>query len=141
MKTFFDSSVLVAAFLADHENHEASFGALADATAKRSFCAAHSMAEVYSILTRLPGRHRATPEHASLFINDLYDRLTPVTLTAPQYHSVVTASAQGGISGGAIYDALILQCAVRARAENILTWNLHDFRRIAPNLASIIRTP
>lgn len=141
MKVFFDSSVLIAAFLADHEHHETSLAALVEAPSKDSFCAAHSLAEAYSILTRLPGQHRVTPEHALFFVNDLCDRLALVTLAAPQYQTVVTASARDRITGGAIYDALILQCAVKARAESVLTWNLRDFRRICPELAPIIRTP
>ena len=141
MKAFFDSSVLVAAFLADHENHEASLAAFAGASVKNGYCAAHSLAEVYAILTRLPVSHRVAGEHALLFVEEICGRLNLVELTGRQYQAVITHSARTGIAGGAVYDALILQCAVKVRAETILTWNLRDFRRIAPDIVSIIRTP
>lgn len=141
MKAFFDTSVLIAAFLADHEHHAASLKALAGTPAKEGGCAAHTLAEVYATLTRLPGPLRVAPEHALLFLNDLSERLHLITLTAAQYQDAVAAAAKNGVAGGAIYDALILQCAIKSNAATILTWNLRDFRRIAPNLAPIIKTP
>ena len=136
-----DTSVLVAAFLGDHEHHDASLEAFLDLPGEEHFCAAHSLAEVYSTLTRLPGHHRVPASHAALFIQEMCARLSPVELTGRQYKAAITAAARDGIVGGAVYDALILQCAMKSRAEKILTWNLRDFRRISPELAPIIRTP
>ena len=121
MKVFFDSSVLVAAFLADHENHEASLAAFAGASVKNGYCAAHSLAEVYAILTRLPVSHRVAGEHALLFVEEICGRLNLVDLTGRQYQAVITHSAHSGIAGGAVYDALILQCAEKVHAETVFT--------------------
>jgi predicted nucleic acid-binding protein len=46
-----------------------------------------------------------------------------------------------GITGGAIYDAMIAQCAVKAEAEILLTWNLRDFTRFGPEVAQLLKTP
>jgi predicted nucleic acid-binding protein len=46
-----------------------------------------------------------------------------------------------GMSGAVIYDALILACARKVRAERIYTWNLRHFRAVAPDLAAKIVTP
>src|SRR6185312_7371441 len=61
MKEFFDTSVLVAACLGDHPHHEASAKAFVKAAKKRSSCAAHSLAELYSTLTSLPLKPMISP--------------------------------------------------------------------------------
>ena len=43
--------------------------------------------------------------------------------------------------GWRIYDALLLQCALKAKADVIYTWNLKHFQQLAPNIASTIKTP
>jgi len=50
-------------------------------------------------------------------------------------------SASMNLMGGQLYDALILKAAERVKAKSILTWNIGQFRRIAPSLANKIRTP
>jgi len=50
-------------------------------------------------------------------------------------------AAKQHITGGKIYDGLILRCAMRSKAETIYTWNAADFSRLAPELGSRIRTP
>jgi predicted nucleic acid-binding protein len=46
-----------------------------------------------------------------------------------------------GVIGGAIYDALIAHCALKARAEKIYTWNIHQFRQFGPEIEKRLRTP
>jgi predicted nucleic acid-binding protein len=45
------------------------------------------------------------------------------------------------LSGGIIYDALLMSCARKADAERIYTWNERHFRLVAPDLADRIVTP
>jgi predicted nucleic acid-binding protein len=45
------------------------------------------------------------------------------------------------LTGGIIYDCLLLACARKAQAERICTWNVRHFRSIAPDLAERIVTP
>ena len=81
MKAFFDSSVLVAAFYGQHVHHEASLAAIATASKKTACCAAHTLAEVYSVMTRLPVRPRISPEQGLLFVESIRERFSVVALS------------------------------------------------------------
>ena len=71
MKEFFDTSVLVAAFYGDHVHHEASLDVFTRFAKDEACCGAHSLVEVYSTLTRMPGKHRISSEQAMLFIGNI----------------------------------------------------------------------
>jgi hypothetical protein len=58
-----------------------------------------------------------------------------------EYYGTIALAAEQGLSSGRIYDALILRCAVKVKAEVVFTWNLRHFRAINPHLAARIRTP
>jgi len=141
MKWFFDTSVLIPTFLEDHEHHEASLDAFLKSDRRSSCCAAHSLAEVYATLTRLPGRHRLSGEQVLLFLENIRERLTLVTLDPEEYSAALHSAAANGIVGGAIYDALLAQCALKTRAETIYTWNVKHFQRINSEIARRVKTP
>lgn len=141
MKQFLDSSVLVAAFLGDHPHHEASAAVFAGSAKKHSSCGVHSLAEVYSTLTILPLKPMVAPEQALLFLSDVRARLSLISLDEAEYLETLERAAQSRISGGRVYDALLLRCAAKSKAETIYTWNLKHFSQLAPELASRIRTP
>jgi predicted nucleic acid-binding protein len=140
VKWFFDTSVLIPVFMEDHEHHEASLAAFLAADKKRACCAAHSLAEVYSVLTRLPG-NRLSGEQVLLFLEDIEERLTAVALDSREYFSTIRESAAAGIVGGMLYDALLARCARKAGADVIYTWNVQHFRRLGPEVASRTMTP
>lgn len=142
MRDFLDTSVLVAAFLGDHPHHGPSAKVFAAAGKRHSSCAAHSLAEAYSTLTRLPVKPAIAPEQAMLFLADVQARLTLVSLDPPEYLEALGRAAEQGVSGGSVYDALLLRCALKARAEVVYTWNTKDFRRLSPEEPTLeIRTP
>lgn len=141
MRWFFDTSVLVSAFLGDHENHDRSAAAFRAANRKDACCAAHSLAEVYAGVTRLPGKSRASSEQALIFLRGIEERLTIVSLESGEYLKVIRRAAENGIVGGTIYDALLAGCAVKAKAETIYTWNERHFRLVAPEIAFRVATP
>jgi predicted nucleic acid-binding protein len=141
MKWFFDSSVLIPVFYRDHIHHEASLEAFETAQKKDSCCAAHSLAEVYSTMTRLPGKYRLSGDQALLFLESIKERCTLIALSADDYVSAIEASVSLGIVGGTIYDALLAECALKADSETVLTWNLEDFRRLGPDVAKRARNP
>ncbi len=68
-------------------------------------------------------------------------RFKIVTLTADEYLAAVHTAAEAGESGGAIFDCVHLACARKVGATRILTLDVADFRRLAPDLASIIVAP
>jgi predicted nucleic acid-binding protein len=141
MKEFFDTSVLVAAFVGDHPHHAASAKVFVKATKKHSFVAAHSLAELYSTLTSLPLKPMISPDQAILFIQEARNRLSVVTLDETEYYAAIEQMAEKRITGGRIYDALLLHCALKAKAETIYTWNLKHFQRLFPELSEKVKTP
>ena len=141
MSEFFDTSVLVAAFLGDHPHHKASAKVFAVAGKKHSYCAAHTLAELYSALTSLPVKPMIAPEQALLFLGDVRSRLSLITLDEEEYFTVIEATAEKRIPGGRIYDALLLQCARKAKVNVIYTWNLKHFQQLAPDISGVIKTP
>jgi predicted nucleic acid-binding protein len=141
VKLFFDTSVLVAAVSVQHVHHGPSLAVYLAANKNQAGCAAHSLAEVYATLTRLPGKQRMSCEQSLLFLDEIKDRLRTVTLDGDEYSAAVTDAAAEGIVGGMIYDALIARCAMKARAETIYTWNIDHFRRVGPEVAERVRTP
>ena len=141
MKEFFDTSVLIASFWRGHPDHEASLKLVAAAHKKKSACALHTLAEVYAGMTALPVKQVIPPDQALLFVQEVRDRCTIVTLNEVEYYRTIALAAEQGFSSGRIYDALLLGCAVKVKAEVVFTWNLRHFRTIAPHLADRIRTP
>ena len=141
MKAFLDTSVLVATFYADHENHPASIELFLRFGKQDACCSAHSLAEVYATLTGMPGQRRVSGHEALLFLGDIRDRLTIVALNEQEYFKMAEASVEVGLTGGAIYDAILGHCALQAKAEVIYTWNTKDFLRLPPTMAGRVKTP
>ena len=141
MKAFIDTSVLVAAFRGDHVHHERSLRVFAPSTAKDAACSLHTLAELFAVLTALPVKPPVSPEHAMLFLDDIRARLTPISLDSQDYYQTLRAAANQGLTGGRIYDALLLRCAKKCNAQIIYTWNVRHFEAIAPDLAARMRTP
>ncbi len=97
-----DSSVLIAAFASWHEKHEVARRAL-DAGVR---IVEHCALETYSVLTRLPPPHRATGETVAGFLRARTDR--PLLKLGPKaYRAFVLSLPEHGITGGAVYDALV----------------------------------
>ncbi len=71
----------------------------------------------------------------------MWDRLTIVTLDEDEYYETTQQTAERGFVSGRIYDALLLQCAAKVRAEIIYTWNVKHFKTIDPKQAYMIQTP
>jgi predicted nucleic acid-binding protein len=141
VKSFFDTSVLVAASVEVHEHHERSFGLVAGADRKTACCAAHSLAELYATLTRLPGKARLSADQALLILESVEERLAMISLDVAEYRLAIQHAAATGIVGGTVYDALIGWCALKARAASIYTWDVADFKRLGPEIAGKVRTP
>ena len=141
MKAFLDTSVLVAAFYGEHEHHSRSIGLLAKQKPQSGCTAAHCLADVYAVLTGMPGKDRARPAEALLFLADVRTRLGIVAASPEDYGHVIDDAAAMGITGGGIYDALIARCGIKSQAEFIYTWNPRNFTRLGPDVSKRIRTP
>ena len=141
MKWFFDTSVLIAAVLVQHPHHQPSAAAYLKAEKKTAACAAHTLAEVYASLTRMPGSQRMAGDQALLFLEDIRRRLTIVSLDEEDHCSVISSAVADGVEGGMIYDALLARCALKANAAIIYTWDLDHFRRLGPEVARRLQSP
>jgi predicted nucleic acid-binding protein len=141
MNEFFDTSVLVATFWGGHVHHVSSLNRFSAAAKNHSACGIHSLAEVYAVMTTLPVKPMIPPEQALLFLEEVRNRLTLVSLTADEYVRTIQDAAGRGFTGGRIYDALLLACAAKSKARTIYTWNLKHYQSLAPELASQIQTP
>ena len=76
-----------------------------------------------------------------LFLGDIKSRLTLIALTPEEYFAAISEYSAMGVTGGAIYDALIARCALKARAEKIFTWNVRHFRQFGPDIEKKLRAP
>ena len=141
MKGFFDTSVLVPVFYGDHSHHRASLELFVQFHKANGSCGAHSLAEVYSTLTRMPGKHRISADQAMLFIGSIRERLSVVSLDGDEYANALGASAALGIVGGTVYDAILAHCALKAKAETIYTWNARHYGQCGPEIGQRLRTP
>ena len=141
MKFFCDTSVLIAAVLVQHVHHQRSSAVYLKAEKKTAFCAAHTLAEVYAALTRMPGPQRMEGDQALLVLDDIRRRFTILALDEEDYFSVIAAAVAEGVVGGTIYDALLARCALKAKATSIYTWDLNHFRLLGPDVARRVQSP
>lgn len=107
-----DTSIVLAALLADHEAHEASAEALSACTTT----IAHVALETYSVLTRLPPPRKVDAVTAAA---TLLARLPANhrSLDASSYTTAPARMASAGVSGGASYDGLIALTALEHDLE------------------------
>jgi len=141
VKWFVDTSVLVPVFIPGHIHHQRSFDLFSRAQISQAGCAAHSLAEVYATVTRLPGKHRASGEQAVRFLEAIEERFSPVVLNVSEYRAAIRDASGLGVVGGLLYDAIIGACARKARAEVIYSWNTQHFLRLGPEIASRVHSP
>lgn len=141
MKAFLDTSVLIATFYTHHAFHQPSIDLFLRFKKNEACCGAHSLAEIYASLTGRSGRDRISGAEAMLFVGDVRERLTVVSLTDQEYFRALEAAAALGIAGGAIYDRLLAHCALKAKAQAIYTWNTRDFARFGAPIAGRVKTP
>ena len=141
MNAFLDTSVLVATFYGEHEHHDPSIALFIRLDKKTACTAAHCLAEVYAVLTGMPGKDRVSPDEALLFLSDVRERLTIISLTETDYADVIAKAAKDALIGGGIYDALLSRCASNAKAAAIYTWNVKHFVRLGPEIAALVKRP
>lgn len=139
---FCDTTVLVAASDAGHPHHAPCIALLGSLRRGSAYCALHSYAELYAVLSGMPGRPRLRPSDVDAIVGRLDRVFTPVALTRREYRATIRQCAALGVAGGRLYDALILACGIKSRAAAIYTLNEQDFVSLAPaDVATRIRRP
>jgi predicted nucleic acid-binding protein len=95
--------------------------------------AAHTLAELFAVLTTLPLKPRISASTALRLRDDNLPQDTEVVaLTADDYRLVVDRLAGLGLAGGVVYDALIARAAEIAQADRLVTLNESHFHRAWP---------
>ena len=106
-----DTSAAVPLLLRSHPAHSA----VRDHVRARDLAlTGHSLAETYSVLTRLPADARLDPADAARLIEARFP--DTLVLRSSVSKSVPRLLSSKGISGGAVYDALV---ALAAHAANV----------------------
>lgn len=137
---YFDTSVLIAAFVQSERRHEACANLVTNS--KNGCVLAHGMAECFSFLTggRLP--MQISPDTASKIIEtNIVNCMDVIALTTEETFETIKNAQANGVRGGGIYDALHLAAARKVDAGEIYTLNLRHFQSFAPDLVDRVREP
>jgi predicted nucleic acid-binding protein len=135
MKVLLDTSVLLAAVIEKHAAHGRAFAVLEGVQNGKDegFVSAHSLAELYANLTKLPPPFRHSPEQALLTIEENVLKYFKISsLSGGDYSALIREAALAGIQGGTIYDAVLLKSATKAEVDQIYTLNLKHFEAVTP---------
>lgn len=130
MKVLFDSSVLIASFVLNHPKHTSAFAWLKRAKEKEFsfYVSAHSLLEVYSVLTSAPFVPKILSTAARKLIDENVKKIAKIiSLNGAEYFEIIEEVTQLGLQGGIVYDALIAKCARKAKVEKLVTLNSKDF--------------
>jgi predicted nucleic acid-binding protein len=80
----------------------------------------------------LPVHRRIHPVEAARIVTENILPHFEVVEVRKEDLEALNAMAMGGWIGAKIYDALLLRCAAKCGAQRIYTFNLADFRQLAP---------
>ncbi|MCW5852265.1 MAG: PIN domain-containing protein [Anaerolineae bacterium] len=144
MRILLDTSVLVPSLVRSHPFHSQAAPWLNKVIGgpDTGLVAAHSLAEVYATLTTLPIKPSLSPATVRQLVRlNIRDVLEVVFLSDDDYVTVIEHLSHNNITGGATYDALIVFAAIKAGADQIVTYNLRHFRRVFPAYAHLITAP
>lgn len=138
----FDTSVIVPALSDAHPMHSRASPWLYKALGGEIslVISMHTLAETYAALTRLPISPVINGQQAHCLIKDVIlgsCRATTISLTSNEYLVALEHAAQSGVRGGAIHDAVIAQCARKAKIP-LLTFNRRDFTRVVDPSSEIL---
>lgn len=123
---FIDTSVLVAAMVADEPHHDACRRLLGSGGCGMY---AHGLAEAFSILTGGRKAFRLSPQVAASHLEDDFaPRLHVAALTPKEALHALRDCQSRGVQGGAIFDYLHLVTARKGRADRLYTLNVSNFQ-------------
>jgi predicted nucleic acid-binding protein len=128
-----DTSCMIATVCSWHEHHDRAASEI-DRRLRRGekmLVAGPALVESYAVLTRLPPPHRLSPGDALALLDGNFVRRKIISLDALAYRTLLRQAADDGIAGGQTYDAVIGACALKSKAEALLTFNEGHFRSLA----------
>lgn len=144
MRVLLDTSVLVAAMTENHPAHERALPWLQRIRSgtDSGVVSAHSIAEMYAVMTALPVRPRISPSVVRQLIEqNVLENCEVVSLSEKDYADLIVHLASTGITGGMTYDALILHAATKVEVDRIITLNEKHFRKAHPTITDKLTAP
>lgn len=141
MRVMFDTSTLIAALLKPHDAHHLALPWLEQVLVGEhvGVLSAHTLAELYSTLTRMPLQPKITATDAlDLIRENLLDVFEIVGLTPADYWTILENLQSRSLVGGVTYDALIMYVAIKADVDKVITLNGRDFVRLFPQFGGEI---
>jgi len=143
MRYFVDTSVLVAGCVRRHPHFPRAWPLMQSVVGgTEGVISCHSLAETFSALTSLPLAPRILPAEAEMIIGaNIRPHFRAHAVTDGMYERAIQACVRYSLPGGKVYDALLIECARAAVCDRLYTFNVADFRRLAPELADRISAP
>lgn len=145
MRLLFDTSTLIAALVEAHPAHPVAYPWLRSVKDGRhvGLLSAHSLAELYSKLTRIPfaSGTLTSAKVQQIIETDISPSFAIVALAGDDYLTVVKHLAQQNLVGGIIFDTLIFYAAIKAEADQLLTLNPRHFRQIYSEFPALVIEP
>jgi predicted nucleic acid-binding protein len=107
----------------------------------QGYLSTHSLAELYSVLTRMPSQPRMSPQDVKRLLESHLQHLTTVSLEREEYQAAIAQMTALNLPGGGIFDALIAQAALKSSADKLLTLNPKHFTRLDAAIAHLVHVP
>lgn len=140
----FDTSVMVAGQIQPHPRHQEAFALMTKVKSGKikGYVSAHGLAELFSVLTKLPLQPPLSPEVVSDHIlKETVSLFTVIDLSAKDYLKALKRCAKANLKSGVIYDALHLEAALKKKLDGVVTFNDKDFERLLGDETLKIVTP
>jgi len=124
-----DTSCVIAAVCAWHDHHRQAAAEIERRLDRGERLAVPGpvLIEAYAVLTRLPAPHRLAPGDAWTLLDSNFVRpahsVKIGALTGKTYARLLRGLAEQSIAGGRAFDAVIGECARKAKAQTLLTFN------------------
>jgi predicted nucleic acid-binding protein len=143
VRVLFDTSTIIPALVSEHSNHLICLPYLNQAESGQieGLISTHSLAELYSVLTRMPIKPKPSVQMVELILNDLLTYLEPVPLGSQDYQAAIANMVAFNLPGGGIFDALIAQAVLKSQADVLLTMNAKHFTRLGEAIAARVQVP
>ena len=144
MKYLFDTNILIAGLVESHIHHNSALPWLQRAYRKEieGYISIHTIAELYALISHVPTLQTVSPEFAAEQIEEeILNNFEVIALNREEYIAVIKHLAQLGLTGGIVYDALIVSAGIKANVDHILSFNAKHFRRVYPAFAHKIIVP
>ncbi len=104
------------------------------------FTSGHCLAEVFSVLSRMPTAPKLTPQdELAILETNIIPHFTLLVLAPADYPHVIRDLVGRGLGGGRIYDLLHLAAARKQTLDR--TFNEKEWKKLAPELEPLIAAP